>query len=179
MSRIGRKVIPLTPQVQVKIGDKTVEVKGPKGQLKVDLTDGISFEQQENQLVAVRRDDSFAAKHGLMRSLMANAVTGVTTGFQRDMEIVGIGYRADVKGKSVVFALGYSHPIEFPIPPGISITVDRQVRLSITGIDKQLVGQVAADIRSLRPPDVYKNKGIRYAGEVLRKKVGKTGATAK
>ena len=179
MSRIGRKIIPLTAQVQVKIGDKAVEVKGPKGQMVVDLTDGISVEKKDNHLVALRRDDSFSAKHGLMRSLLANAVTGVTQGFQKDMEIVGIGYRADLKGKSVVFALGYSHPIEFPIPPGINITVDRQVRLSITGIDKQLVGQVSADIRSLRPPDVYKNKGIRYAGEVLRKKVGKTGATAK
>jgi large subunit ribosomal protein L6 len=179
MSRIGRKVIPLTEKVQVKIGDKAVEVKGPKGQLVVDLPDGISFEKKDNQLVALRRDDSFSAKHGLMRSLLANAVTGVTQGFQKDLEIVGIGYRADIKGKSVVFALGYSHPIEFPIPPGINITVDRQVRLSITGINKQLVGQVAADIRSLRQPDVYKNKGIRYAGEVLRKKVGKTGATAK
>jgi large subunit ribosomal protein L6 len=179
MSRIGKKTIPLPKQVQVKIAENEVEVKGPKGQLVVSLPDGIKLEKKDDRLVAVRKDDTWSARHGLLRSLVSNAVTGVTQGFQKDLEIVGIGYRADLKGKSVVFTLGYSHPIEFPMPPGIQITVDRQVRLSITGIDKQKVGQVAADIRSLREPDPYKNKGIRYAGEVLRKKVGKTGATAK
>lgn len=180
MSRIGKKPIPLPAQVQVKIAEKAIEVKGPKGQLSVDIPAGIRIEKKDNDLLALRQDDTFTAQHGLIRSLVANAVTGVATGFQKDLEIVGIGYRADLKGKStVVFSLGYSHPIEFPVPEGIQIAVERQTRLSVTGIDKQRVGQVAADIRSLRKPDPYKNKGIRYAGEVLRKKVGKTGATAK
>ena len=177
MSRIGNKPISVPKQVQVKIADKEIEVKGPKGQLAVDLPEGIKVEKKDDHLVALRKDESWSSRHGLFRSLLANAVTGVTQGFQKDLEIVGIGYRADLKGKSVVFTLGYSHPIEFLVPPGIQITVDRQVRLSVTGIDKQKVGQVAADIRSLREPDPYKNKGIRYVGEALRKKVGKTGAS--
>lgn len=179
MSRIGRKPIPVPPNVEVRLSESVIEVKGPKGQLEVNLPEGIRIEKAEKQLVAVRQDDSWAARHGLLRSLLANAVTGVTQGFQKGLEIVGIGYRAEVKGKTVVFTLGYSHPIEFLIPEGIQITVDRQTRLMVTGIDKQKVGQVAADIRSLRKPDPYKNKGIRYAGEVLQKKVGKAGATAK
>jgi large subunit ribosomal protein L6 len=179
MSRIGRKPIPLLPDVQVGIAASAVEVKGPKGNLVLDIPDGIRVEKNDNQLVAVRRNDSFAAKHGLIRSLLANCVTGVTKGFQKDLEIVGIGYRAELKDKMLMFTLGYSHPIEFPIPEGIQISVEKQTRLSVSGIDKQKVGQVAADIRSLRKPDPYKNKGIRYAGEVLRKKVGKTGASAK
>jgi large subunit ribosomal protein L6 len=179
MSRIGRKIIPLTPQVEVKIAEEAVEVKGPKGQLQVSLPEGIRVEKKDSHLVTVRQDDSWSARHGLIRSLLANAVRGVTQGFQKDLEIVGIGYRAELKGKSVVFTLGYSHPIEFPIPDGIQITVDKQTRLSVSGVDRQKVGQVAADIRSLRKPDPYKNKGIRYVGEVLLKKVGKTGATAK
>jgi large subunit ribosomal protein L6 len=130
-------------------------------------------------LQVVRRDDTLAAHHGLIRSLLANSVAGVSAGFQKDLEIVGIGYRAELKGKSVLFALGYSHPIEYVIPEGIQIAIDKQTRLSITGIDRQRVGQVAATIRSLRPPDPYKNKGIRYVGEVLQKKVGKAGAAAK
>lgn len=179
MSRIGRKPIPVPPNVEVRLSESVIEVKGPKGQLEVGLPEGIRIEKADGQLVAVRQDDSWAARHGLLRSLLANAVTGVTQGFQKGLEIVGIGYRAEVKGKTVVFTLGYSHPIEFLIPEGIQITVDRQTRLMVTGIDKQKVGQVAADIRSLRKPDPYKNKGIRYAGEVLQKKVGKAGATAK
>ncbi len=179
MSRIGKKTIPLPKQVQVQIAANEIELKGPKGQLVVSLPEGIQVEKKDDHLVALRRDDTWSARHGLFRSLLANAVTGVTQGFQKDLEIVGIGYRADLKGKSGVVSLGYSHPIEFPLPPGIQITVEKQVRLSVTGIDKQKVGQVAADIRSLRKPDPYKNKGIRYVGEVLRKKVGKTGATAK
>ena len=134
---------------------------------------------QDGSLMVLRRDDTLAALHGLVRSLLANSVTGVTQGFQKDLEIVGIGYRAELKGKAVIFALGYSHPIEYLIPEGIQITVEKQTRLSISGIDKQRVGQVAATIRSLREPDPYKNKGIRYVGEILQKKVGKAGATAK
>ena len=180
MSRIGKKPIPVPPKVEVSIGPKAVQVKGPKGQLQVALPQGISVERKDAELLVLRRDDSLAAGHGLIRSLLANCVHGVTQGFQRDLEIVGIGYRAEVKGKSsVLFSLGYSHPIEFLIPEGIQISVDRQTRIAITGIDKQRVGQVAANIRSLKAPDPYKNKGIRYAGEVLQKKVGKAGATAK
>jgi large subunit ribosomal protein L6 len=179
MSRIGKKLIPLPPKVEVKITDRAVAVKGPKGQLDLDIPQGLRVEKQDVNLQVHRQDDSLAARHGLVRSLLANCVTGVSAGFQKDLEIVGIGYRAEVKGKSVIFALGYSHPIEYLIPDGIQIAVDKQTRLSITGIDKQRVGQVAATIRGLRPPDPYKNKGIRYVGEVLQKKVGKTGATAK
>ena len=180
MSRIGKKPIAVPPQVEVNIEDNTVQVKGPKGQLQLAIPAGIRVERQDVQLLVLRQDDSLAARHGLVRSLLANTVQGVTQGFLRELEIVGIGYRAEVKGKSaVLFSLGYSHPIEFPIPEGIQISVDRQTRIAVSGIDKQKVGQVAANIRALRPPDPYKNKGIRYAGEVLVKKVGKAGATAK
>ena len=178
MSRIGRKIIPVPPKVEVKIAPGSVDVKGPKGQLSVALPDGISVEKRESNLHVVTQDSGLAARHGLIRSLLANSVTGVTQGFQKDLEIVGIGYRAELKGKAVIFGLGYSHPIEFVIPDDIQIAVDKQTRLSVSGIDKQRVGQVAATIRSLRPPDPYKNKGVRYVGEVLKKKVGKAGATA-
>jgi len=180
MSRIGKKPIVLPPKVEVSIGEKSVQVKGPKGALEVAIPPGIRVEQKESQVVVLRQDDSEAARHGLIRSLLANSVHGVSQGFQKDLEIVGIGYRAELKGKSaVVFSLGFSHPIEFLIPDGIQISVDRQTRIAISGIDRQKVGQVAANIRSLKKPDPYKNKGIRYAGEVLQKKVGKAGATAK
>lgn len=178
MSRIGKKPIALPPKVEVSIAGDAVQVKGPKGQLRIGIPKGIRIEKKDGHLVVLRQDDSLAANHGLIRSLVANSVTGVTQGFQKELEIVGIGYRAEVKGKSVVFTLGYSHPIEFLIPEGIQIAVDKQTRVSISGIDKQRVGQIAASIRSLREPDPYKNKGIRYVGEVLRKKVGKAGAAA-
>jgi large subunit ribosomal protein L6 len=178
MSRIGKKPIPLPKGVTVKIEGTTVSVQGPKGKLDTQLPGGIRMEQQDGHLVAIRENDSQAALHGLARALVNNAVDGVTTGWTRDLEIVGIGYRAELKGKgTVVFSLGYSHPIEYPLPSGIDVTVDpKQTRLSITGIDRQKVGQVAAEMRGLRPPDPYKNKGVRYAGERLKKKVGKTGA---
>ena len=179
MSRIGKKLIPVPPKVEVKISSTEVEVKGPKGQLTVAIPAGLRVEKQDGNLQVVRQDETLAALHGLIRSLLANSVTGVTQGFQKELEIVGIGYRAELRGKAVSFALGYSHPIEYMIPDGIQIAVDKQTRLTITGIDKQRVGQVAATIRSLREPDPYKNKGIRYAGEVLQKKVGKAGAAAK
>src|SRR5256885_357930 len=139
---------------------------------------GIRVEQQDGHLVALRENDSQAALHGLTRALVNNAVEGVTRGWTRELEIVGIGYRAEMKGKAtVVFTLGYSHPIEYPLPTGVDVAVDpKQTRLTVTGIDRQKVGQVAAEMRSLRPPDPYKNKGVRYAGERLKKKVGKTGA---
>src|SRR6266566_501738 len=178
MSRIGKKPTPIPKGVTVKIEGHTVAVQGPKGKLDTALPTGITVEQKDGIIVAVRENDSQAALHGLARALVNNAVEGVTKGWTRELEIVGIGYRAEMKGKStVVFSLGYSHPIEYPLPSGIDVTVDpKQTKLSVTGIDRQKVGQVAAEMRSLRPPDPYKNKGVRYVGERLKKKVGKTGA---
>src|SRR6266481_1045299 len=178
MSRIGRKPIPLPKGVAVKIEGNMVAVQGPKGKLDTQLPRGIRVEQQDGNLVAIRENDSQAAVHGLARALVNNAVEGVTKGWSKELEIVGIGYRAELKGKgTVVFTLGYSHPIEYPLPSGIEAAVDpKMTRLTVTGIDRQKVGQVAAEMRSLRPPDPYKNKGVRYSGERLKKKVGKTGA---
>jgi len=178
MSRIGKKPIALPKGVTVKIEGNTVAVQGPKGKLETLVPGGIRVKQQDGHLVAVRENDSQAALHGLTRALVNNAVEGVTKGWMRELEIVGIGYRAEMKGKgTVVFSLGYSHPIEYPLPSGIEVVVDpKQTKLSVSGIDRQKVGQVAAEMRSLRPPDPYKNKGVRYAGERLKKKVGKTGA---
>jgi large subunit ribosomal protein L6 len=178
MSRIGKKPIAIPQGVSVKIEGNTVAVKGPKGQLETHIPAGITMQQQDGHLVATRQDDSQAALHGLARALVNNAVEGVTKGWIRELEIVGIGYRAELKGKAVVvFTLGFSHPIEYPLPPGIEVAIDpKQTRLTVSGIDRQKVGQVAAEMRSLRPPDPYKNKGVRYAGERLKKKVGKTGA---
>jgi large subunit ribosomal protein L6 len=178
MSRIGKKPIALPKGVTVKIEGNTVAVQGPKGNLQTTIPAGIKVQQQDGHLLAVRENDSQAALHGLTRALVNNAVEGVTKGWTRDLEIVGIGYRAEMKGKgTVVFTLGYSHPIEYPLPSGIDVAVDpKQTKLSVTGIDRQKVGQVAAEMRSLRPPDPYKNKGVRYSGERLKKKVGKTGA---
>lgn len=173
MSRIGRKLIELPAGVTVETGAGEVVVKGPKGWLRVPVPGGIRFERQDGRLLATRENDELAAAHGLLRSLVANAVTGVTRGFAKHLDIVGIGYRAEVKGKTVVFTLGYSHPIEFPIPEGVAISVDKQTHVVVQGADKRLVGEVAAELRGLRPPDPYKNKGIRYTGERLKKKVGK------
>jgi large subunit ribosomal protein L6 len=178
MSRIGRKLINLPAGVNIQAEGASLAVKGPKGTLHVPLPAGIQFEKQDGYLVLNRDSDDHAALHGLARSLLANAIHGVTTGFERPLDIVGIGYRAELKGKSVTFTLGYSHPIEFPIPDGIAITVEKQTHLVVSGPDKQLVGHVAAKIRALRPPDPYKNKGVRYTGERLKKKVGKAAAAA-
>jgi len=178
MSRIGKKPILLPKGVTVKVEPGAVEVKGPKGTLRQTHPVGINFEQADGHLHAKRStDDPALAKfHGLSRSLVANAVTGVTEGFKRELDIVGVGYRAELKGQQVHFALGYSHPIFFDIPKGIEVAVDKQTHLTVTGVDRQLVGQVAANMRRLRKPDPYKQKGVRYTGEVLKKKVGKTGA---
>jgi len=178
MSRIGKKPIAIPQGVKINISGNLVEVQGPKGKLQTQVPHGITVEQQDGLLVAKRADDSKAALHGLTRALLNNAVQGVTTGWTKELEIVGIGYRAELKGKGlVVFTLGYSHPIEYPLPAGVDVTIDpKQTKLSITGIDRQKIGQVAAEMRGLRPPDPYKNKGVRYAGEKLKKKVGKTGA---
>ena len=177
MSRISRKPIPVPDKVKVDIKSNSVVVTGPKGTVTNPIPPGIKFEQQDKQVVAIRKDDSGPqrAYHGLARALVANAVKGVTEGFTRELEIVGVGYRAESRKSSVVFTLGYSHPIEYPIPPGISITVDKQTKLVVSGVDRQQVGQIAANIRSLRKPDPYKNKGIRYTGEALKKKAGKAG----
>ncbi len=152
---------------------REVLVKGPKGTLRVPVPQGVSLERQDGRLLVKRENDELSAKHGLVRALVANAVTGVTKGFEKHLDIVGIGYRAEVKGKSVVFTLGYSHPIEFPIPEGLAISVEKQTHIVVSGADKNLVGQTAAEIRGLRPPDPYKNKGVRYTGERLKKKAGK------
>jgi large subunit ribosomal protein L6 len=178
MSRIGKKVITIPKGVMVKVHEGAVEVQGPKGKLRQAVPAGIGFELEDGHLHAKRStDDPELGKfHGLARSLVANAVTGVTEGFKRELDIVGVGYRAEVKGKQVVFALGYSHPVVFDIPTGIDVAIEKQTHITVTGVDRQLVGQVAANIRRLRKPDPYKQKGVRYTGEVLKKKAGKTGA---
>lgn len=178
MSRIGKKPIPLPKGVSVTIAGDAVEVQGPKGKLHQRVPPGIVFAQEDGALVAAlsREDSSLRKFHGLARSLVANAVTGVTLGFRKELDIVGVGYRAELKGQQVHFALGYSHPVILDIPKGIEIAVDKQTHVVVTGIDRQLVGQVAANIRGMRKPDPYKQKGVRYTGEVLKKKVGKTGA---
>jgi large subunit ribosomal protein L6 len=176
MSRIGNKLIPVPSGVKIQIKDDAVEVQGPKGKMTVPLPHGIHFEQKDGILTAKRAGDEQRALHGLARALVANAVMGVTTGFKKDLDIVGVGYRAEVKGKNVVLLLGYSHPIEFPIPEGIQITIEKQTHMTVTGADKNKVGQIAANLRALRPPDPYKQKGIRITGERLKKKAGKAGA---
>jgi len=178
MSRIGRKPIPITAGVTVSVDPSAIAIKGPKGNLTVNVPGGVSVRTDAgNVLVEVagstQRERSL---HGLVRSLLANAVTGVTTGFTRELEIQGIGYKAAIEGRMIVLALGFSHPVRFPLPEGIDVSVEKQVRLMIKGYDKQVVGQVAANLRALRPPDVYKGKGIRYVGEIVRRKVGKAGA---
>ncbi len=178
MSRIGKKVIPVPKGVKIDIKPGVVDVQGPKGKLTQRLPAGIGFELAGDQLQArtLREDPELGKFHGLARSLVANAVRGVTDGYKKELDIVGVGYRAEVKGKQVHFALGYSHPVVFDIPSGIDVAIDKQTHITVTGIDRQLVGQVAANIRSLRKPDPYKQKGVRYTGEVLKKKAGKTGA---
>src|SRR5438876_7672700 len=178
MSRIGKKPITIPKGVTVKVLDNAVEVQGPKGKLRQGHPAGINFELADGHLVArTKTDDPQLGKfHGLARTLIANAVTGVTNGFKRELDIVGVGYRAELKGKQAIFALGYSHAVVFDIPNGIDLTIDKQTHITVLGVDRQLVGQVAANIRRLRKPDPYKPKGVRYTGEVLKKKAGKTGA---
>ena len=178
MSRIGKKPIAIPKGVTVKVLQGAVDVKGPKGQLTQAFPGGINFELSDGLLVAreASHDPGIGAFHGLARSLVANAVMGVTDGFKKELDIVGVGYRAEVKGRQIVFALGYSHAVVFDIPPGIEVAIEKQTHITVTGVDRQLVGQVAANIRRLRKPDPYKQKGVRYTGEVLKKKAGKTGA---
>jgi large subunit ribosomal protein L6 len=178
MSRIGKKPIPLPSGVKYKVEGNTVLVEGPKGKVSAMIAEGITLKTADGHLVLERATDKEAAVHGLTRALVFNAVHGVTAGWKKELDIVGIGYRAELKGKGmVVFTLGYSHPIEFPLPTGIEVAIDpKQTHLTVSGIDRQKVGQVAADMRSLRKPDPYKNKGVRYSDEKLKKKAGKTGA---
>jgi large subunit ribosomal protein L6 len=178
MSRIGKKPIPLPHGATFEVEGAEAVLKGPKGTLRVPVPAGLSVEKQDGRLLVNRNDDQHAALHGLVRSLLANAVHGVTEGFDKHLDIVGIGYRAEVKGNMAVFTLGYSHPIEYPIPAGLSIAVEKLTHVVVKGADKRQVGQVAAEIRALRPPDPYKNKGVRYTNERLKKKVGKAAAGA-
>jgi large subunit ribosomal protein L6 len=179
MSRVGRKVIVVPAGVKVSVSEAAIEVQGPKGKLSTPVPPGIKFALKGQELSCQRAGDERQQRafHGLARALAQNAIKGVTEGFSRDLDIVGVGYRATVEGGKVVFALGYSHPVEYKVPEGIQVAVEKQTRVTVSGIDRQKVGQVAAEIRRLRRPDPYKQKGIRYVGEVLKKKAGKAGAT--
>ncbi len=178
MSRIGKQPIPIPDKVKIGIEGNEVHVTGPRGTVTSLIPAGISCEQKGDELVMTRSDDSGQQRafHGLARALAANAVKGVSEGFVKGLEIVGIGFRAELRGSSVIFSLGFSHPIEYPIPDGIEVKIEKQTKISVSGVDRQQVGQVAAVMRGLKPPDPYKNKGIRYAGEALKKKAGKAGA---
>jgi large subunit ribosomal protein L6 len=185
MSRVGKKAITIPSGVTVTIGDSALEVKGPKGTLNTPIPNGVTFQQEDGTLVAIRQNDDFAAFHGLARALANNAVVGVTEGFKKEMDVVGVGYKADVQGRKIVFSLGYSHPIEYALPDGIEAKAERvntkasinqyQTTITLTGIDKQKLGQVAAELNRLRKPDAYKGKGVRYADKFYRLKPGKTG----
>ena len=178
MSRIGKKPIDIPKGVDVKIADTTVNVKGPKGELSSGFPVGVLVKVDEGKVVVERTGETknIRALHGLKRSLISNMVSGVSSGYQRVLEITGTGYRAQVQGNKLLLALGYSHPVEFILPPGIKAAVDqKQTQITLTGIDKQQMGQIAADLRALRPPDIYKGKGVRYAGQRLKLKVGKAG----
>ncbi len=178
MSRIGLKPITLPKGVKYSQTPGQVLVEGPKGKVAALVPEGISLSEKDGVLSVERQNDKQKALHGLARALVFNAVEGVSNGWKKELDVVGIGYRVELKGKNtVVFTLGYSHPIEFPLPTGIEVAIDpKQTHVTVSGIDRQKVGQVAADMRSLRKPDPYKNKGVRYSDEKLKKKVGKTGA---
>ena len=176
MSRIGNAPITLPEKAKITVNDDQVEVQGPKGTLSEKLLPGIEISVDGDEVKFTRSTDDgpSRARHGLIRSLVANAVQGVTEGFKKELEVVGVGYRGEVKGRTLELALGYSHPVIFPMPEGIDIEIDKQNKITVSGIDKQAVGQVAAEIRELRKPDAYKGKGIRYAGERVRIKEGKS-----
>ena len=178
MSRIGKKPVAIPKGVTIKVDGNTVDVKGPKGQMRQPLPPNVSAAVEDGQLVTKKASDDRELDkfHGLARSLVNNAVLGVTEGWKKELDIVGVGYRAEMKGQQIHLALGYSHPVIFDIPKGIDVAIEKQTHITVTGVDRQLVGQVAANIRRLRKPDPYKQKGVRYTGEVLKKKVGKTGA---
>lgn len=177
MSRIGRMPIDIPGGVEVKIDGQAVSVKGPKGELALTVASPIEVAIEDNQVVVTRPDDERASRslHGLTRTLIQNQIIGVTQGYSKGLEVVGTGYRVQAKGAGVEFALGYSHPITVEPPAGITFTVEGNNKLTVSGIDKQAVGEVAANIRKLRKPEPYKGKGVRYAGEVVRRKAGKAG----
>ena len=185
MSRVGKKPITLPSGVNVTIKDAELEVKGPKGVLKTPIPKGVGFKLEDGTLVAERANDDLAALHGLARALANNAIVGVTEGFSKAMDVVGVGYKVDVQGKKIVFALGYSHPVEYALPEGVDAKAERlpakasinqyQTTLTLSGIDKQKLGQVAAELNRLRKPDAYKGKGVRYADKFYKLKPGKTG----
>lgn len=178
MSRVGRRPIDIPKGVKVVVSDGKFTAEGPKGRVTQELLDGFPV-NVENNVVTVSRTGETGperAKHGLMRALLANAVLGVSEGFSRGLEITGVGYKAELRGSEVHFALGYSHPVVFKVPEGIKIEIDKANKIMVTGADRQLLGQVCAEIRRLRPPDPYKGKGIKFTGEVIRRKVGKAGA---
>ncbi|WBB74440.1 50S ribosomal protein L6 [Micromonospora sp. WMMD1128] len=178
MSRIGRKSIPVPSGVDITIDGQTVKVKGPKGELSHVLAEPITAERSENgELVVNRPNDERKAKelHGLSRTLVANMIVGVTEGYRKSLEIAGTGYRVTAKGKDLEFALGFSHPVLVQAPDGITFTVERPTLFHVAGIDKQQVGEIAANIRKIRPPEPYKGKGVKYQGEVIRRKAGKAG----
>jgi len=177
MSRIGRLPIPVPAGVEVKIDGSAVAVKGPKGSLNHVVAAPIAVALEDNTVVVTRPDDERVSRslHGLTRTLISNMITGVTTGYTKGIEIVGTGYRVTAKGSDIEFALGYSHPIYVKAPAGITFTVEGNTKLTVSGIDKQQVGEVAANLRKLRKPEPYKGKGVRYAGEVVRRKAGKSG----
>ena len=178
MSRIGKEPIPIPDAAKVSLSDRVFTAEGPKGKVSQSVVDGIRVAIEDGSVTVTRRDDSNAQKalHGLMRVLLANAIQGVTQGFSKQLEINGVGYRAEVKGKEVHFALGYSHPVIFAVPDDIEIEVDKNNKITVQGADKQRVGQTAAEIRALRKPEPYKGKGIKYVDEVIRRKAGKAGA---
>ncbi len=173
MSRVGKKPIPLPSGVKIQMAEGELKVEGPKGKLSVPVPAGVTVENNSGTLEVKRSGDEYAAVHGLTRALLFNAVTGVSAGFTRELDIVGIGYRADVKGDVVVFTVGYSHPIEFLLPAGVQCKIDKQTHLVLTGHDKQVLGQVAANIRMLRPPEPYKGKGVKYSDETIIRKEAK------
>ena len=178
MSRVGRRPIDIPKGVKVVVSDGKFTAEGPKGRVTQELLDGFPV-NVENNVVTVSRTGETGperAKHGLMRALLANAVLGVSEGFSRGLEITGVGYKAELRGSEVHFALGYSHPVVFKVPEGIKIEIDKANKIMVTGADRQLLGQVCAEIRRLRPPEPYKGKGIKFTGEVIRRKVGKAGA---
>lgn len=183
MSRVGKKSIEIPKDVKVNITDSAVEVQGPKGKLTTAIPSGVNVKVDEGKLVAERQDDDHTAIHGTVRALIANAIRGVSQGFSQEMDVVGVGYKAELKGRSVQFALGYSHPIEFVLPDGVTAKVEKlartinqyQTTVTLSGIDKELLGQTAANMHRLRKPDAYKGKGVRYADRPMKLKPGKTG----
>ncbi|MFN7950065.1 MAG: 50S ribosomal protein L6 [Blastocatellia bacterium] len=183
MSRVGKKIIEVPKDVKVSLTDTAIEVQGPKGSLTTPIPAGINFKLEDGKLQAVRENNEQAALHGLARALVANAITGVTKGFKQELDVVGVGYKAELRGRSIQFALGYSHPIEFPLPEGVNAKIEKQqktitqyqVTITLESFDKHLLGQVAANMHRLRKPDAYKGKGVRYANRPLKLKPGKTG----